>query len=85
MSQDEYRKLIESELQQLWLRYMHMMIESNTIHCSKTELDTFYRVWTTDSYSFSDAVVLNHLLKKHPLKKLKHLTNDTGAHQILFK
>jgi hypothetical protein len=80
----EKRTSIQSELQKMWMRYLHLMIETNTIHCSKTELDTFYQVWNSDSYSSADAVVLNHLLRKHPLKKLKELNNVTKD-QIEFK
>jgi hypothetical protein len=83
MLQDEKRTPIQSELQKVWLRYLNLLIESNTIHCSHTELDTFYEVYRSDSYSYSDAVVLNHLLKKHPLKKLKKLNNESD--QIQFK
>ena len=81
---NELREPIQSELQKKWLRYLNLMIETNTIHCSKTELDTFYEVYRSDSYSYSDAVILNHLLKKHPLKKLKKLNNDSKD-QINFK
>ena len=80
----EKREPITNELQRQWLRYLNLMITTNTIHCSNTELDTFYKVWESDSYSYSDAVVLNHLLKKHPLKKLKNLENETNQ-QIDFK
>lgn len=73
---EEEKTSIKIELQHQWLRYLNQMIETNTIHCTKTELAIFYRVWNTDSYSYSDAVVLNHLLKKHPLKKLKKLIHN---------
>ena len=69
----EKRTPIKSELQKVWLRYLFQMIETNTIHCSQTELDTFYEVYKRDSYSYSDAVIMNHLLKKHPLKKMMEL------------
>ena len=81
---EEQRTPIQSELQKVWLRYLNLLIETNTIHCSQTELDTFYEVYRNDSYSYSDAVVMNHLLKKHPLKKLKRLTNESKD-QIRFK
>jgi hypothetical protein len=84
MLQKEKRTPIQSELQKVWLRYLNLLIESNTIHCSKTELDTFYQVYNQDSYTFSDAVVMNHLLLKHPLKKLRKLENESKS-QITFK
>lgn len=76
---EEKRTSIKSGLQKIWLRYLNLMIETNTIHCTHTELDVFYRVWKHDEYSYSDAVVLNHLLKKHPLKKLRNLNHESDT------
>lgn len=75
MANEEPKILIENPLQQEWLRYLFLMIETNTIHCSQEELDTFYRVWVSERYSQEDSIILNDLLRKHPLKKLKNIEN----------